>query len=46
MPPKSKPPRQLQKALHDELKDKDNRVNLGDTASLKRALDDAVVEVS
>lgn len=41
-----RPPKHLQTALNTELRDeKEHKINLGDTSSLKRALDDAVVEV-
>ena len=41
-----KPPKHLQTALNAELaKEKEQKINLGDTAGLKRALDDAVAEV-
>jgi hypothetical protein len=46
MAPKSKQPRTAQRDLSAELQDgKDARINLGDTGSLKRALDDVVVDV-
>lgn len=45
MAPKIKPPKRLQTAVSDD-KEKEHRINLGDSSALKRALDDVVVEVS
>ena len=43
MGPKFKPPKRLQTAVNADLKE--NKVQLGDTGGMKRALDDAVAEV-